>query len=76
MMSFEGEDAGAAFFGAAADPPEKNEAIDLCMKKQGSRGGIDRNILMKRSDLFRFKARELATSMGTDLRCDCSSSDA
>ena len=36
VMSFEGEeavaeDAGAAFLGAAAEPPEKKDAIDLCM---------------------------------------------
>jgi hypothetical protein len=35
-MSLEGEEIGAAeavadFLGAAAEPPEKKEAIDLCM---------------------------------------------
>ncbi len=36
VMSLEGdetgrEDGAADFLGAAAEPPEKNEAIDLCM---------------------------------------------
>ncbi len=50
VMSFEGEeavadDAAGAFLGAAAEPPEKNDAIDLCINRPGTRVTNARSVL-------------------------------
>jgi hypothetical protein len=52
-MSFEGDeavadDAAGAFLGAAAEPPEKNDAIDFCIKRPGPRAMNERSVLKKR----------------------------
>ena len=51
-MSLEGEGGGmfdedscVSFFGAAAEPPEKNDAIDRCMWRGRGRGWKKRNVL-------------------------------
>ncbi len=53
VMSFDGDEAVAdvaagAFLGAAAEPPEKNDAIDFCMKRPDPRAMNGRSVLEKR----------------------------